>query len=221
MQRITWLDDSTEASATEQYVQQLLGRCLETEDSARLSSVQILDALTAYGRAGIRSGDMRLAAVNKILDMNIDGTTNRRKKLSHELGELIILCRRLLEAGADPNAQASLQRSMLHLLVRFSNHQLEVFEGTQTPKRLACPFWKMASIQELIRLLKSKGAQGTESQYDIGLCSYKAFHSASKARRHEILLAMIEPKINVIRAQTRPAILEMLANASTFQQLLK
>jgi hypothetical protein len=200
----------------------LLRGCLEADDRARLSSITIVDELRPYFADNPPDGNLLSDAVHQVLNLDTEGSSNKRKRLKVELGELVILCWRLLELGADPNVRIEHEASMVDQAVEFVNNQLEMLGASQIPGRAPCPIWKLAMVETLVSHLRDKGGHGILHEYDIRPRSYESFCAEPPLRRTEILLEVLQPKIVANEVEEgKPRIMAWLAENMEYQDLLR
>ena len=207
-------------SIMEAQIDRLLQGCLEADDEDRLSSMTIIEELRLYLAENQTQGNLLFDAVHQILDFDTEGTSNRRKRLKNELGELVVLCWRLLEIGSDPNIRIEDEASMLDQAIGFVNNQLEMLGSSQTPGRALCPAWKLSAVETLVGHLRAKGGHGILHEYDIGPRSYESFCAEPPLRRTEILLEILQSKIVTNEEESKPKMTSWLAENVEYQEML-
>ena len=164
---------------------------------------------------------MLFEVVKRILELDTDGTTSRRKKLKVEMSESILLCRRLLMVGSVWGMRPNAMTSVLDLAVAFVNAQLEALGSTPSSGSSMCPPWKVSSVEELVSLLKEYRAQGLVREYSLGSLNYAILESVSISRRKKMLLDVLKQRMG----RFHPAIDDKLAtwksNSVQYNDLLR
>jgi hypothetical protein len=121
--------------------------------------------------------------VSDILEFETAGLTNSGKKRAKKnLASNLLLCRRLLLAGAGADGTPLEKTSLLWLAVAFKKASLEVLgipEGAESP----CPGWKGYFVDELISSLRQHGAIDTS---DVEDGSTSEFDSAAWSTHHNV-----------------------------------
>lgn len=146
---------------------------------------------------------MLSAVVRNILDCQTSGlTASGRKNVKKYLASKLLLCRRLLLAGAGAGGFPLEKSTLLWLAVAYMNANLkalEVSDGAGVP----CPGWKGHFVEGLISILRLHGAMdsflsgsvdATAIPYDLGQYTYPALQVASKSERRKALLDIIKSR---------------------------
>jgi hypothetical protein len=202
-------------------VERLLSGCLEEDDGIRVSSARVVEELAPHVNQTSFGTSMLAEAVNSILAFDTEGGPNRRKKLKAELAGIVLLCRRLLDSGCNPDISLADNTFILDSVVEFVNTQLELLGEPPNQACPACPPWKVSKIQELARLLRLKNAKGETQQYDIGNYRYESFFAETKKRRTEILLEVLQPQLAAYEEASKPEVLAALQKDVKFTDLLE
>lgn len=212
---------AVDTASMEMALESLVSRCIEADDAVRLSSLTIIDELRHCHGDTQSNGNLLSDAVHKVLIFDTEGNSNKRKRLRAELSDLVLLCRRLLEVGSDPNVRLQHEASVLDLAISFLNGQLEVFGLSQIPGQSSCPAWKLSLVEILVHHLSGNGAHASIQRYKLGPRSVESFCAESKLRRTEILLEVLEPKIVVTETLSKPLLVTWLAKTTDYKTLLK
>jgi hypothetical protein len=144
-----------------------------------------MDAIQTSLHTSQSSTTMLSRVVSDVLEFKTAGLTNSGKKRAKKnLASNVLLCRRLLLAGAGAGADGiSLEKTtLLRLTVAFKNASLEALgipEGAEPP----CPGWKGCFVDELISSLQEHGAIDSS---DVELGSTSGFDSASWSSHHDV-----------------------------------
>jgi hypothetical protein len=93
-------------------------------------------------------------AVRDILEFNGSGlTANNKRKAKTNLASKVLLCRRLLLAGAGAGGSPPEKTTLMWLAVVFINARLESIEISDG-SGVQCPGWKGDFVEALISILR-------------------------------------------------------------------
>lgn len=191
------------------------------DDLARPSSGAIIDELRPHLSIARPMDNMLLDVVNRVLGCETEGNTNKRRKLKMELADSVLLCRRLLDLGSNPNLRGEGQSFMLDLTVAFLNNQMETLDELQTQRSSTCPPWKTTIVEELAKSLRDRDGIGVIRPYDIGQRTFQSFYTESKHRRSEILINVLSPTIGTMDPRIKSKITAELAKNYGYVRLLR
>jgi hypothetical protein len=126
-------------------------------------------------------------------------TSNGKKKAKKNFTRKLLLCRRLLLAGAGSSpVEKTLFVWRAVFVLNLSLAGLVTSESVGAP----CPGWKAPVVEELISVLRRHGAKDwfrsdgsdIEIPYDLGKYTYSFLMSASKPERKKALLGVIRSR---------------------------